>query len=251
MNITDRGNGNVINADLPPPAANHVIINIQGDNNHIDIGDFQTLGFSLYVRGNNNKIRIRGLQYAHRLRIAVRSNCSIVIGAHTTIQEANIVAEEADVIIGEDCMFSNGIMIRTNDAHGIYDVESGALVNRSGSIAIGKHVWLAQGVLVGRHSRIGDHCVIGAKSFVQKKDIPAHCVAAGSPAKVVKRGITWDRHVCENIYADDAPIDDVMRSHLAEIQEARANIQPAPPPSRLGEAISALRSGRLPPLRRP
>lgn len=148
-------------------------------------------------------------------------------------------------------MFSNRVVIRTNDAHGIYALDSGALVNRSGSIEIGKHVWLAQGVLVGRHSRIGDHCVIGANSFVQKKDISPHCVAAGSPARVVKRGITWDRHVCENIYADDAPIDEVMRQHLAEISALRANVQAEPAPSGLTNIVSALRSGRLPRLRRP
>lgn len=249
MQIIDRGQGNVIVADFDPDS--NVIINIYGDNNHVNVGNFKTLDFAINLRGSNNEITIRDLHHAHRLKLAIRSNCRIVIGAHTTIQEANIVAEEADVIVGEDCMFSNGIMIRTNDAHGIYDLESGALVNRSGSIEIGKHVWLAQGVLVGRHSRIGDHCVIGAKSFVQKKDIPAHCVAAGSPAKVVKRGITWDRHVCENIYAEDAPIDDVMRQHLAEISAVRANVQTESAPSGLTNIVSALRSGRLPRLRRP
>ena len=53
-------------------------------------------------------------------------------------------------------------------------------------VKIGKNVWLAEGVIVMPGVTIGDGCVIGAHSVVNC-NIPAACIAVGSPARVVKR----------------------------------------------------------------
>ena len=42
-------------------------------------------------------------------------------------------------------------------------------------------------ILPGVH--VGNHCVIGAGSVVTK-DIPDHCIAAGNPASVIRKGIS-------------------------------------------------------------
>jgi acetyltransferase-like isoleucine patch superfamily enzyme len=42
---------------------------------------------------------------------------------------------------------------------------------------------------------IGNQCIIGAGSVVTK-DIPAHSIAAGNPAKVIKTGIKLERGGC-------------------------------------------------------
>lgn len=51
---------------------------------------------------------------------------------------------------------------------------------------IGKNCWLGEGVIVMPGVTIGDGCVIGAHSVVNK-DMPAACIAVGSPARVVKK----------------------------------------------------------------
>lgn len=56
---------------------------------------------------------------------------------------------------------------------------------RSSPVKIGKNVWLGEGVIVMPGVEIGDGCVIGAHSIVNKS-IPANCIAVGAPAKVVK-----------------------------------------------------------------
>ena len=53
------------------------------------------------------------------------------------------------------------------------------------SVHIGEGSWLGENVCVCGAS-IGKHCVIGANSVVIN-DIPDYCVAAGSPAKIVKK----------------------------------------------------------------
>lgn len=53
-------------------------------------------------------------------------------------------------------------------------------------ITIGKDVWLGAGVVVLPEITIGEGAIIGAGSVVTK-DIPAHSVAVGNPARVIKQ----------------------------------------------------------------
>jgi maltose O-acetyltransferase len=52
-------------------------------------------------------------------------------------------------------------------------------------IRIGKNVWIASNTLILSGVRIGDNSVIGAGSVVTH-NIPANCLAAGNPAKIIK-----------------------------------------------------------------
>ena len=53
-------------------------------------------------------------------------------------------------------------------------------------IHIGKRVWIGSGAIVLPGVTIGDNSVIGAGSVVTK-DVPADCVYAGNPAKLIKK----------------------------------------------------------------
>ncbi len=53
------------------------------------------------------------------------------------------------------------------------------------SVKIGNNVWLGSEVTILKGVTIGDNAVIGAKSLVTK-NIPANCIAAGVPAKVIR-----------------------------------------------------------------
>lgn len=55
-----------------------------------------------------------------------------------------------------------------------------------GPVRIGAESWLGFGVKVMSGVSIGRHCVIGAGSVVTA-DIPDYSVAAGVPARVIKR----------------------------------------------------------------
>ena len=50
---------------------------------------------------------------------------------------------------------------------------------------LGRNVWLGVRVIVLKGVTIGDNAVIGAGSVVTR-DIPANCLAAGVPAKVIR-----------------------------------------------------------------
>jgi acetyltransferase-like isoleucine patch superfamily enzyme len=51
---------------------------------------------------------------------------------------------------------------------------------------VGDNVWAGANVVITSGVTIGERCVIGANSVVTR-DIPAFSVAAGSPARVLRR----------------------------------------------------------------
>lgn len=52
--------------------------------------------------------------------------------------------------------------------------------------SVGKNVWIGFGVIVLPGVTIGDNCIIGAGSVVTK-DIPPNSIAAGNPARVLRK----------------------------------------------------------------
>lgn len=58
-------------------------------------------------------------------------------------------------------------------------------------IIIGENCWIGTNVRICKGVTIGDNSVIAANSVVTK-DIPANCIAAGNPARIVKYNIDAD-----------------------------------------------------------
>ncbi|MGO4326111.1 DapH/DapD/GlmU-related protein [Cupriavidus sp. 2TAF22] len=126
--------------------------------------------------------------------IRVGHYSKVAIGDHVTCTSDCYIstAEYATVAIGNDCMLASGIEIRADDAHPIFDVDSGERINLPRPIHIGDHVWLGARSVVLGGAQIGDGSVIGLGSVV-KGTIPNNCVAAGIPAKVIRRNCAWER----------------------------------------------------------
>lgn len=96
------------------------------------------------------------------------------------------------IFVGEDGLWGGHIRVNTDDMHAIRDKETGRRLNAfGGTVRIERHVWLAENVYVLGGAHIGKDCVIGARSVV-KGVLPAASVCAGSPARVVRTGVTWD-----------------------------------------------------------
>lgn len=76
-------------------------------------------------------------------------NNHIEIGANTTIEsKAQLAAcEGTKILIGDDCMFSHDIYVRTTDSHSIIDA-CGQRINEAKSIIIGHHVWVGMQCLI-------------------------------------------------------------------------------------------------------
>jgi acetyltransferase-like isoleucine patch superfamily enzyme len=99
-----------------------------------------------------------------------------------------MVAAVELVEIGDHCMFANGCFI-TDGSHRFDDPEKPVPwqgFSSKGPTRIGDNVWCGAHVVITSGVTIGERCVIGANSVVTQ-DIPPFSIAAGAPAKVLRR----------------------------------------------------------------
>ncbi|MFC0471061.1 acyltransferase [Halalkalibacter kiskunsagensis] len=175
---------------------NKVRLFIHGTGNEITIGEDTILNnLFIEIKGNNNKVKIgaKCKLRGHMLISGARE--TIKIGSKTTFQHNCylLASENKNITIGRDCMFSNSIDVRTSDAHSVIDVETGVRKNVAQDVVIGNHVWISAGALISKGAVIPDDCIVGGRAVVTKKFEETNCTLAGTPAKVVSRGVTWDR----------------------------------------------------------
>lgn len=172
-----------------------ITIEIHGDNHLIELND--TLNFldtKIFMRGVNHKLVLGKCAMFGGVLWYESDNCVIQIGDWTSIERAGISVVESGnkVSIGQDCMISHDLTIRTSDSHPIYDMNTKNRVNSSKSVVINDHVWVGAYSHILKGVTVNENSAIGISSVVTK-DVPSNCVVAGNPAKVVKRDIFWAR----------------------------------------------------------
>lgn len=87
--------------------------------------------------------------------------------------------------IGSNVCFTRGCAILTHGydwfvLRNLY----GEIISSSGKVVIGNNVFLGTWTVILKGVTIGDNCILGARSVVDK-DIPSNSVAVGCPARVV------------------------------------------------------------------
>jgi len=114
------------------------------------------------------------------------------INAHDNGRETYFqCGENTEIIVGQDCLFSNSIMVCTTDFHRVYDEER-AILNQNRSVRIGKHVWVGQKAYICKGVELGDNVVVGACSVVTKSFAHGNCVIVGNPGSIRKDNIQWE-----------------------------------------------------------
>jgi len=129
-----------------------------------------------------------------QINLTLGSGCAAYLGAGVTSVSSGWIIEgiATSLIIGDDFMASWGISARNYDSHALFDIESGHIINTPQSLRIGPHCWVGQDARIIRGVQVGPGAVIGAGALVNA-DVPASTVVAGTPAKVVRSGVTWAR----------------------------------------------------------
>lgn len=174
----------------------NVKLDIVGDNNLIEIMPGSILSdMMIYMLGNNHHLKIgENVNFKGGNVWFEDHHCLIEIGRGTSIESAHLAVTEPHkkISIGEDCMISYGIELRTGDSHSILDNETRERINFGQNIEVGDHVWIGANTTVLKGVNIGHNSIIGTRSLVSKS-IPSHSIAAGIPAAVVRNGVDWVR----------------------------------------------------------
>lgn len=165
---------------------NHLYIEIH-PSAHIKIGDNFTFtsGEALNPISRNIKGSIHATQ-----------NARITIGNNVGISSACLWAKEY-IQIGNNVKIGSDCIIMDTDAHNLdYHIRASIERNDEGALidsatAKSKPIIIEDDVLIGTRCiilkgvTIGKHSIIGGGSIVTKS-IPANCIAAGNPCKIIR-----------------------------------------------------------------
>ncbi|APY91351.1 sugar O-acetyltransferase [Streptomyces alfalfae] len=108
----------------------------------------------------------------------------ITVGEDTFINYNLTALDVAPITIGRDCQIGPNVQLLT-PTHPVEPEPRRDKLEAAGPITIGDNVWLGGGAIVLAGVTIGDNSVIGAGAVVTK-DVPAHVVAVGNPARVIR-----------------------------------------------------------------
>lgn len=115
----------------------------------------------------------------------------IIIGNDCSIGEYCHITAINRITIGDGLLTGRYVYIGDN-AHGGLSWEEANIrpakrrLRSKGEIRIGRKVWIGDKATILEGVTIGDNVIIGANSVVAH-DIPSNCMAAGIPAKVLKK----------------------------------------------------------------
>lgn len=145
-------------------------------NSTLYIGDGCSLGGLEIISSQDNDEILIGNQvkigHAKRRR---QDKVSLFSGGHSP--------NSPFLIIGDDCLFSYGVTVRTTDAHPIIDRHSHEQVNTpQRGVLIEPHVWIGQNVSILKDVCLGA-CSIIALGAVVLKDVPRRSLVSGVPAR--------------------------------------------------------------------
>lgn len=128
-------------------------------------------------------------------------NGRVIMGKHTKLGRGTTIRCVDGVSIGDYSMVSENVTITDNNNHPVNpEFRKYMRTSPHGSdarswihsdhkpIVIGQNCWIGENSRIQKGVTIGDNSIIAAGSIVTK-DVPANCIAAGTPAKVVKTDI--------------------------------------------------------------
>ncbi|OJF90470.1 acyltransferase [Pararhizobium antarcticum] len=165
-----------------------------GTGNVLSIGKGTKFSGTVEFQGNNNKVLIGDTCHFRGEIIVKGEGQTVTFGDQSTTVDVYLLCQEnCDVHIGKWCMFSREIEIRTTDAHSVIDRVTRKRINPAQSIRIGDHVWVGVGAIINKGAVVPSDCIVGAMAFVNGQFDEEGTILAGTPARVVKRGITWNR----------------------------------------------------------
>lgn len=140
-------------------------------------------------------IEIHGrVSIAHGNRWDIGPHAVVTIGDLTYFGPMNRVMIFSGLKIGNACGIAWDCQFLDDDQHQI-TTDGVAPRLTTEPIEIGNHVWIASKVTVLKGTRIGDGCVVASGATVRGDFSEPGCLIAGTPAKVVRRGILWGEGV--------------------------------------------------------
>lgn len=108
---------------------------------------------------------------------------NIRVGKRVFINSGCCFQDQGGIELGDGCLIGHQVVIATLN-HDLDPNKRGSMI--PAKVTLGKNVWVGAHATILPGVTVGDNAVIAAGAVVTK-DVPAYCVAAGVPARVIKQ----------------------------------------------------------------
>ena len=173
----------------------HTNIRVKGSENQIIFNRRCTLrNCKINITGNNNTIRFGEKVSMINGEIHIEDDGNAIrVGSQTSFLGKTHLAciEGTEIVIGEACLFSSEVVLRTGDSHAILNGD-GQRVNQSQSIVLSNHVWAGNRSIITKCVSIQSDSIVATGALVTKSVEEPNVIIGGVPAGIIKRGINWD-----------------------------------------------------------
>lgn len=154
------------------------------EHGHISIGE------NTVILGDS-RLQIFNALTGGKAKIAIGSNC--YFGFHLSVLAGG------SINIGNDVLIASNVLI-TSENHGMNPESKIPYMSQKlecADVSIGDGSWIGEKVSILPGVRIGKRCIVGANSVVTKS-VPDYSIAAGSPARIIKRW-NFEAHEWEGV----------------------------------------------------
>ncbi len=143
----------------------------------------------LYVR-EGGRLVIKGYNQIGRgsLIWILEGGCITFEGGESNTSGKNMIISKESVTIGKNCQIAWGVTICDHDFHKTYT--DGVQNTETAPVVIKEGAWIGMNATILKGVTVGERAIVAAGAVVTR-DVPAHSVVAGVPAKVVKENVEF------------------------------------------------------------
>lgn len=150
--------------------------------------DFNNQETQFIISIGSNQVRKNIYERYPNLNYISAIHPTAIIGSQVTIQSGTVVMPSvvinANSRIGKHVIINTGVIVEHDNTIGNF-VHLSPNTTLSGGVSVGERCHIGTNSTVINGMKIGSNTTIGAGTTVIK-DIPAHVVAVGSPAHIIK-----------------------------------------------------------------
>lgn len=162
--------------DLGANCIFHAPVNISYGQGRLEIGESNGFGYYCAPKYGDGALLIQPR----------KPEAQIIIGNKNWFSNNVTIIANEKISIGNECRIGDNVSFFDCDFHEIDPAHRGRSHGPTSPVVISNNVWIGSGVKVLKGVTIGENSVIGAMSLVTRS-IPANCIAAGNPARVVSQ----------------------------------------------------------------
>lgn len=146
----------------------------------------------------NSKLIFNGkAHFSPHFSVLVKNGSKMEIGKGFSCNNGCKLSCVSGITIGENVLLGGDVVLRDSDGHKIFsrsgETQELTAHQSDKPIVIGNHVWLCNKSDILKGVTIGNDCVVSYGSLVVKSFEGDGLLIGGTPAKIIRENIVWER----------------------------------------------------------